>query len=681
MSSPLSTYDVLSVRQLSVHLSLVTVVTLLSATAAYAQAPLEEVVVTALGVRSTIDDAIQPVEVLSGSQLRQQRSTSIGETLAKQPGITATYFGPTASRPVIRGLSGERVQMLEDSISALDVSSLSEDHAVSIEDSLATQIEIVKGPAALLYGSGAVGGVVNILTNRIPEHAPQQGIGGMAEVRGDQALSERAGVAALEFGNELVAVHLDGYKRKTKEVRIPGDTLTSAATEAALDADPDAFIAKGRIYNSASDAQGGAAGVSLLSERGFLGASVSNFKTVYGVPLSPGENPEDGGPNIDMKQTRVDVKGQLDGEGWMKSLRLRAAHNDYEHAELEPDGEVGTLFQQQGTELRVALDHETGLMKGSAGVQYKELDFSAIGEERFVVPSVTRNTGVFVFEQLPLKALTLEAGLRIEQQSIQPEAATGLPDYSKSASSASLGGLWKLGEQSLALNFTRSQRHPTATELYADGPHEATAQFIIGDTQLQRETANTVDLVWRGGDAVHWHVSAFMNQFSNYIYLAPTADVEDDLPVFEYRQSKAQYVGAEAAIDWRVFERDAKQLNVTLTADTVRAEFEDGDAVPQIPPLRYGVAFDYRHGGWLTNVSAFHYNKQGRVAEYETPTDGYTLVDADVRYQWQLPSNTVEMFLRGTNLTDTEARRHVSPLKEFAPLAGRSLHLGVGVEF
>lgn len=657
---------------------------LVASTRSYAaDEKLEEVTVTALAFRSNVDDAIQPVSVLSGDELSQQLSSSIGETLAKQPGITATYFGPNASRPVIRGLSGERVQMLEDSSSALDVSSLSEDHAVSIEDSLASQIEIVKGPASLLYGSGAVGGVINVLTNRIPEKAPKQAISGFTEVRGDEALHERAGVTALELGNDRVAVHLDGYERSTGDVSIPGAAFTPAATAAALAADPNAFIPYGRIYNSASDSKGGSAGVSLLGEHGFIGASVSGFDTFYGVPLSPGENPIDGGSHIDMKQTRYDLKGELDiDNGWLQAVHLRAAHNDYQHAELEADGSVGTQFKQQGDEARVTIDHQLGELRGNVGVQYRSLDFSALGDERFVPPSTTHNTGVFAFEQYAMEPFTLEAGLRLEQQRIEAAPDANLPSYDKQAVSASLGGLWKFAEtQSLAMNLTRSQRHPSATELYADGVHDATAQYIIGDPGLKQETANTVDLIWRGGTTVHWHASTYLNQFDNYIYLQPTGDVADGLPVFNYQQSKARYVGAEASVNWHVFEHDARHLDVTLTSDYVRATLQDGDPVPLIPPLRVGIEAEYQQQHWSGTVSVFHYNAQDRIAENEISTDGYTMVDASLRYRLNVASNAAELFLRGSNLTDVDARRHTSPLKEYAPLPGRSLQLGVRMSY
>ncbi len=664
----------------------IVVLTTLANTASHAaDERLEEVIVTALAVRSTVDDAIQPVEVLSGDKLQQQLSSSIGETLAKQPGITATYFGPNASRPIIRGLSGERVQMLEDSLSALDVSSLSEDHAVSIEDSLATQIEVVKGPASLLYGSGAVGGVVNVLTNRIPDHAEARPVSGSVNLRGDSATHERTGVAALELSNERIAVHLDGYKKETDDVKVPGSAFSTAAQQAALDADPDAFIPQGRIYNSASESQGGAAGVSFLGDSGFVGVSISGFDTFYGVPLAPGENPADGGPHIDMQQTRYDLKAQLNGaaDSSFKALRLRAARNNYEHAELEPDGAVGTQFKQQGTEVRVAVDHQFGIVQGNAGVQYKNLDFAALGDERFVPPSITRNVGVFVFEQVPVNQFTLQAGLRAERQQIEPDTESGLPDYAKTATSASLGALWKLNEQqSIAVNVTRSQRHPTATELYADGPHEATGQFVIGSTALRPESANTVDVIWRGGDTLHWHVSAYLNQFHDYIYLLATGAVDDDLPVYEYRQSDARYVGAEAALRWHVFERGDQHFDVQLSSDVVRATLDDGSPVPQIPPFRIGVELNYSQGPWQGTLSTFRYAKQDRIAENETPTDGYTLVDASVSYEWSLSdTSSLQAFLKGSNLTDTDARRHTSPLKEYAPLPGRSALLGLQLKF
>ena len=337
-----------------------------------------EVIITATALRATVEDIVQPVEVLSGDELQRQLSSSIGETIAKQPGVTGTYFGPNASRPVIRGMSGERVQMLEDSIGALDVSSLSEDHAVSIEDALAKQIEIVKGPATLLYGSGAVGGIVNVLTNRIPEKVPAKPFGGLAELRGDTALSERSAVGALELGAGAFAVHLDGYDRSTDDVEIPDYAFSRRLREELRAGDPDALLPRGRILNSDSKSKGGALGTSLVGDSGFAGLSVSGFDTNYGVPLAPGEDPAIDGARIDMQQTRYDFKAEVDGnQDWLERIRLRASHNDYEHKELEADGAVGTQFNQKGLEARAALDHRFASLQGSAGVQYRRLDFAA----------------------------------------------------------------------------------------------------------------------------------------------------------------------------------------------------------------------------------------------------------------------------------------------------------------
>lgn len=649
-----------------------------------ADAEPEEVIITATALRAGVEDVIQPVEVLSGDELQSRIASSIGETIAKQPGITGTYFGPNASRPVIRGFSGERVQMLEDGIGALDVSSLSEDHAVSIEDALARQIEIVKGPATLLYGSGAVGGVVNVLTRRIPEKLPTQGIGGVAEMRGDTASRERSGVGALELGASSFALHLDAYDRQTDDVRIPGDAFSRRTREALLAADPEAFIPRGRILNSDSDSQGGAVGASFIGDKGFAGLSVSGFETNYGVPFAPGDAVAAGGARIDMKQTRYDFKAELAGQAsWLQRVRLRASHNDYEHRELEPGGAVGTAFAQQGTEARVALDHRLGALQGSAGVQYRHLDFAAQGEQEvFLPPSLTRNFGVFLFEQYPWSALTLETGLRVERQTIDPAADRGLADYNASSVSGSLGGLWKFApELALAVNVTHSQRHPTAAELYANGAHEATGQFVVGDPNIRRETANTIDIGLRGEGAVHWHLTAYLDRFDDYIYLAPTQDFADDLPVFDYRQADARFAGAEVEVMFPLWRQADRELQLRLMADYVHAELADGSPIPRIPPLRVGGELTYEAGGWRAELSAFRYAKQTRIAAYETSTDGYTLIDASVSYKWLLSKGAVSLFARGGNLTDTEARRHTSPLKDYAPLPGRSALLGVRAEF
>jgi len=652
---------------------------------ALADTDLDEIVVTATALRSTVQDAVQPVAVISGAELQHDISSSIGETLASQPGITGTYFGPQASRPVIRGLGGERVQVLEDSISSLDVSSLSEDHAVSVEDLLAEQIEIVKGPAALLYGSGAVGGVVNIITRRVPEKLPDGGFSGAAELRGDSASQEHAVVGRVDAGLDSVAIHADGYAHSSGDIAVPGYVWTPALRAAALAADPNAVLPRDHVANTDSRADGGALGASWIADRGFVGAGCSVHDTNYGTPQSPADYAAGTGSRIDMHQDRCDFKAELQGsgDGWFQALRLRGARNQYRHSEIEFDGTVGTQFRQTGTEIRASLDHQEGGLRGTVGLQYRGIDFRAGGADMPLVPdSKTVQTGAFAFEQWHHDPLTIEAGLRVEHGRIDVDPSSGFNDYSGSAVSGSLGALWKFsGNVSAALNLTRSRRQPAALELYANGVHDATGQYIVGDPALRPETADTVDLVLRGTGHAEWQLALWSSHFRDFIYLAPTGLVQEGVPLFDYTQSDARLHGAEGQLKARLWHDGAAALALTLLGDYVRGTAAGDINLPKIPPWRLGGQLDFDRGPWHVGASVYRFAPQEQVAPFETPTDGYVDLGVDVGLRQTLQRATLSWFLKGSNLGDAVERRHTSPLKDYAPLPGRSVSAGVRVEF
>jgi iron complex outermembrane receptor protein len=618
---------------------------------------LSEVIVTATAFHGAPDDVVHPVVVLSGDALRQQMGSSLGETLARQPGITATWYGPAASRPIIRGLGGDRVMVLEDGVAALDLSGLSEDHATSTEDAVARQIEIVKGPATLLYGSGAVGGAVNVVTRRIPSQQPMQGLQSAAELRGDSASKLRAGVGTLDAAlGEDLSVHADGHYTANNDIRIPGGTLA----------------------NSDSHAGGGSLGISLLNDAGFVGLSAGALMQNYGIPQAAGSPP--GGPRIDMKQTRVALRGEQSlGDGPLQRVSLSATHSLYEHAELEGDGSVGTQFKQNGTEARVALDHLLGDFKGTVGVQYRRIDFSTSGTKSFVPATLTNTPAAFAFEQYAAGPVTLEGGLRTEYQHIAVTATPAQPSYSGLATSGSLGALWRItAPVALAFNVTHSDRHPSATELYAKGAHDATQQYLVGDSTLHRETATDIDLTLRGTQGLRWELSVYSNRFKDYIYLAPTPQVNAGLPVFNYKQADATFEGFEAELTLPLLQGGSRTLDLRLAADSVRGRLVDGSNLPQLPPLHFGGELLGNWGDWTASASAWRYTAQHSVASYETPTDGYTLVGASLNQRWTLgEQSSLLLFFNGSNLTDQLARRHSSPLKAIAPLPGRSVTAGL----
>jgi iron complex outermembrane receptor protein len=645
--------------------------------------PLDEVVVTATALHESALEVAQPTAVLTGDELLRSRGTSVGETLATVAGVSATYFGPQASRPVIRGQSGERVQVTEDGADSLDVAALSADHAVTIDPLLADRVEVLRGPATLLYGNGAAGGLVNVLVRRVPEES-FDGLKGAAELRGDSALGERAVALRLDGGVAGWSMHGDAYARDTDDVDIAGYALSRRVRKSGDFSEDDIAASRGSIANSASRLRGGALGVSRVGEAGFAGISVSRFDTRYGIP-----GPE-AGVSIDLQQTRFDFNSDWhDPVPGVGSAHLRASLNRYEHAELEPDGEVGTQFDQDGLSMRLAVDTEPlAGWRGSFGVQYRDVDFDAVGEEAFVPASVTRNLGVFGYEERAFGPVTVELGARLERQEISSDAVPA--EYDSSRGSFAGGLVWKFAEGwSTALNTTSTRRHPTATELFAEGPHLAIQRFEIGDPGLRPEKALTLDLSLRHRTE-RWAMTltAFRSDYDDYIHTELTGEIEDDLPVAVYRQRDARFSGFELELDLPALKLGNGALNTRLVADAVRASFRDGDDLPQIPPWRVGAELRYARESWSAGVAAHRFADQDRVAANELPTDGYTMLGADATWRIALRgaadgggARELLMYLRADNLLDEDARRHTSPLKEFAPLPGRTLGAGIRLQF
>ncbi len=644
----------------------------------------EEIVVTSSALRENPLEVAQPTTVVAGDDLRRKIAASLGETLAGELGISSTYFGPSASQPVVRGLGGYRVQVLQDGAAALDVSSLSQDHAVSIESVAARQIEVIKGPAALLYGSGAAGGLINVVTARVPRTRPERATGAV-ELRGDTASEERTAAVAAEGAVGAIALHADAFDRTTQDVHIPSFAQSRELRER-LGA--DASPVRGRILNSASDSRGGALGASLVGDSGFAGLAWSRYESTYGIPFEETAF-------IDMQQDRFDVRGEWNTAGaWLDVLRATAAYNDYTHTEFEAPGVPGTLFEQTAHELRIAADHHwTDDWRGTLGAQYVDTDFVAIGEEAFVPPSRNRSLAIFAFEERHTEHWTLELGARAERQTLEPSADA--PTYRDTALSLSTGFVFKLSdERALAVNLTRTQRHPQAAELFADGPHVASQRVEIGDASLDEETAFTADVALRQhGGRVNWSVSAFYNDYENFIYLSPTGDVahgghhehgehgEDELPVYAYLQGGATLYGYEAEVTLPLLARDSRELSLRLASDYVRGKLDNGENLPQMPPLRIGIGLHYESGPWHVGMEAFRSLEQNDVIANELPTDRHTLLEIDASYRLAFGAHHALLFVRGSNLLDADARLSTSPLKDIAPLPGRSLHVGVRAQW
>jgi iron complex outermembrane receptor protein len=666
---------------------------------------LDQLIVTATPLRSNAENLIQPVEVLAGEALDDRRAGTLGETVSQLLGVQSSFFGAGVGRPIIRGQEGGRVQVLSEGISTLDASTTSVDHAVGIEPFLADQIEVLKGPATLLYGSGAIGGAVNVVDGRIPSSVPEDGVSGRAELRVGTVADERTGMVRLDGGRGQIAWHVDGFKRELSDYEIPGFVRMEIEHDEGEDAHEEEENPFGLLPNSAVEARGGALGLSYIGSRGYLGVAVSRFETLYGVPGhaheehshddhahgefgdalnaakdEPSEDEEEI-VRIDLGQTRYDLKGGLEQPfSGVESMNVRLGVNNYRHVELEGE-EVGTRFDNQAFEGRADLVHAPlNGWRGAAGLQFSRRDFRAEGEEAFVPPSLTRDLGLFLIEEKDLDRWKFEFGLRADRVKVEAE---GHEARSFSNFSASAGALWRLNEAlHLSINADRAQRAPGAEELYSDGPHAATRSYEVGDDRLGRETANQLEL------AAHLHVgrlsgklAVYDNRFDDYLYLVDTGEVEDGLDLRLWTQADARFRGVEAETTLELVDNASGAWSLRVSADRVDAKLEAGGRLPRIAPARTGLGLNWEREGWRASVDAQRYHRQDDIAELEEPSAGFTLLGANLVYHWDRDSTGWEVFLRGSNLSDQEARLHTSVLKADAPLPGRNLLLGVRAYF
>lgn len=677
---------------------------------------LENMVVTATPLPRNQAELVSATTVLTGRALQMKRQPTLGDTLSEEVGMSATSFGPGASRPVIRGLGGDRIRILENGLDTFDASVTSPDHAVSVEPFLVKRIEVVRGPASLLYGSSAVGGVVNVITHRIETEIPERRIAGSIETGYGTATNQRnyggvAHVALLQREESALVLHVDGFRRTSGNVEIPG-FAESARLRAEGHAEHDhehdheddhdhahEEAVKGVVPNSQVRSDGGAAGVSWVSHHASLGVAYSGFNTRYGVPgHSHAHSDEDGHPEegedheedsheeapvkIDLRQRRVDMQGELRrDDGLVSALRFKVGHADYRHQELEGD-EIGTVFTHRGYNLRAETLHRAFAgFEGAVGLEVSRGKFAALGEEAFLEPSETKTRALFLAEEAKTGSLRWQWGARYEHQEI--ELKDRPVNRSEDTLSASAGLVWTMAEPYvLALSVSHTERGPNAQELYADGPHVGTRSYERGDDGLRSEKSLGMEIsLRRTAGRVTGSASVYANQFQGYIYADPTDETEDGLPVYAYTQTDADFWGAELEAIFHLHSGARHQFDVRVMGDFTRAEDGSGRPLPRIPALRGGVGMDWFSGNFSIGTSVQRVARQSRVAANESTTDGYTLVSAYLNYRATVGAVTLDWFLRGTNLADEEIRPHTSYLKEMVPLAGRGLTAGVQLAF
>jgi iron complex outermembrane recepter protein len=653
----------------------------------------QDIVVT--GFARNRNDILSGTSVVSGEELNRVMRPSIGETLAHQPGVSATSFGPSASRPVLRGFEGDRIRILTDGLGSLDASSTSADHAVAINPLTADRIEVLRGPAALLYGSSAIGGVVNVIDSRIPRRIPNETVHADGILTYGSAADERSlnGEIDAPLGHGFVA-HLDGNYTKTDDLEIGGFALTRALRDqAAASADPDIRALaelRGRLPNTASETSEIAGGLAWIDGDNNAGLSIARYDSLYGVPIRYSLDPAIAAeaPRLDLRQTRIDGRGEVDTHGWIDSLRLRAGYSDYRHFELEQNGDIATTFRTNGWEARAeAIQRRQGAWSGGFGVQYSNRDASVEGEEKFLPPNGQRQIGLFTVQNFDLGAFKAEAGARYEHASLHadadPDIGNPALDRDFDAVSASLGGSYEIAHGwRIGVNGSFGQRAPAPDELFANGPHAGTQAFEIGNPDFAKEENWGLEATLRGsGDGYSFGAALFHSWFRNYIYEQPTGQIVDDLPVFQFLQDDARYFGVEFEASARLATVGGVTINADGLADYVRATIDGVGPAPRIPPLRLLGGIEAQSTLVNGRIEAEWVSDQDRIAAFETRTDGFTLVNASLAFHPFGHANGSSVTLSANNLFDVTARRAASVLKDYAPLGGRDLRVSARFTF
>ena len=654
----------------------------------------DDLIVTAPFVRSL--DLFGNVGVVQGDDLARDMRGQIGDTLARQPGVSATSFSPGASRPVLRGFQGERVRVLTDGLGSIDASNTSADHAVAIDPLTAERIEILRGPASLLFGSSAIGGAVNIFDRRIPRSVPEAPAHIDALANYGSAANERSGGASIDVPlSSIVALHLDGSMARTDDVRIGGfqstPALRLAAATLAADAlaDGDAALAdeitasanhRGTLENSATRTNAAGAGIAVINDGGSLGVSIGYYDTLYGIPNPPGG---ESGVNIDLKQWRADMRGEVQlGEGFLDRLRVRAGFADYTHAEVV-GSETGTVFTNQGIEARAELvQNDHGGWSGASGVQYMFRDFNAVGDEAFIPQNDTEQMALFTMQEVQAGAVSFELAGRYEHVRIDARSVAISRSYD--AFSGAAGVSYEFGDNDkIGVNLSRTSRAPSAEELLSDGAHVATQSYERGDADFGLESAWSVEgFVRLRSGAVNIELSGFSSWFDNFIYAADTGLIEDGFPLLLYRQADARYYGAEVQASAPIAHFGDFSLNADLAGDVVRAKLANGGGnIPRIPPLRLRGGLELESESLTLRGEAEWTADQNRTATIESATPGFTLVNASAEWKPLGRSAGLSIILSANNIFDVDARRHASFTKEFAPLSGRDFRVTARVSF
>ncbi len=658
----------------------------------------DEIIVSGSPIGHPEHESIISASVLTEDEIAARAASTIGELLRREPGVASTFFGPGASRPIIRGIGGDRIRVLDAGIGSIDASSVSDDHAVAVEPAQAKRIEIVRGPASLYYGSSAAGGAVNVFDGRIPDRVPEGNVDGALRIGGatvDDSVEAAGGFDVLvgKIGGASLVFHGEGAYRDAGDYDIPGfaESARLRALEEAEAGGEDGEEEEvfGTVENSNLETKSGAVGASLVFEDGFIGVAVKRSRANYGVP---GAHHEEGGEEaeeaeeetvrIDLEQDRIDLMGELNKEFLIfETAKIRFGYADYVHQELE-GAEIGTTFNNEGYEGRLELiEKQFGNFRGATGIQFRHRDFSAIGDEAFTPPNVTNQFGAFTVREYETGEWHFQVAGRYEHTSVEaPDIAL---ERSFDTVSVSGGvGVEPADSLFLGVNGFRTERAPAPEELFSDGPHLATNAFEIGDPDLGVETALGVEITLHGEfGPLSATINGFYTDYRDFVALTPNGEEEDGLPVFLFEARDASFRGFEAEAEADLFSLGAFDVLGRAQIDYVRASYAGGGDVPRIPPLRSIIGLEATSPNFDLTGEYEIAAKQNQTAGSELPTDGYQILNFGAVFRPLGEERGLSIRLRAENVTNEEARQHTSFLKDVAPLPGRNISVALQGRF
>ncbi|MFN0075452.1 MAG: TonB-dependent receptor [Prosthecobacter sp.] len=629
----------------------------------------------------------QATSVLTGQKLNLAVEPSLGQTLARLPGVSSSYFGPAASRPIIRGLDGDRVRILQNGLNTLDASSASPDHAVSFDAANLKSVEVIRGPATLLYGSNAIGGVVNAIDGRIVDERLDGTLRGAMGGRFSSVDSGYQSNVMLEGGWKGLAFHVEAFTRAAEDFHIPGNARTVGEQERnplpAGDLEPNKSVP-----NSHLRSQGVSGGLSYIWDGGFVGFAWTEFHSLYGSPAEESVF-------IDLNQTRLDVRGAFYKPlPHIKEISYRFAWSDYEHVEFE-DGMDNTVFKNDGYDFRIEAKHEKlAGMEGVVGFQSDRSDFLIAGAEAFLPPNITQSNSLFFFEDITRGPLSFQFGGRYDSISVEAlnNAVFG-PARSRNFDnlSGSVGVVFNPNDEySAAFTITHAERAPTSQELFANGEHLATNTFEVGDANLGVESSLGFDLSLRKRTGwVTGSVSGYYNRYNDFIGQFGTGVLIGGTPEYRYQAVQAQFLGAELETTFHLLHpvtaeptQAGTNLHWEFKADAVRArDARSGRSLPRIPPFHLSSAWIVEHGAFGARLEGIYTAPQQRLGANEFGTASYFLVNLTLSYRVVQGPTTTDFYVKGMNLTNEDAREHTSFLKDRVPLPGRGVVAGVKMTF